>query len=456
MNDSTFIITLVVLGLMLIVFLFPPGNKRRGNALLPTLLTSLGILGTFVGILYGLYHFDVTDLQSSIPKLLDGLKLAFGTSVVGLVVAIGLKYWAGRTARESTGATADTIANLLKEISETLTLQKAETKESLRAIETCLSGEGETTLVTQLQKLRANLADGFDRLIQYQEKTNAEARDLATQRHNEMLAEFRSFAETMAENNSKALIEALNEVIRDFNAKINEQFGENFKQLNEAVGKTLEWQQEYKSQMIQLIDRFNKSGESFDNIDKNLREIDSQIETVMELVDELDGIMQTAKVHLDALQKSVTAHANIAEKAENAFPIIEQNMKRITEDVSNVVKDVVASSKRSVETMQSSLDEQSAFLEQHIRQVADASNKIFEELGEKIQELIETNNNRIAGQFKQLHDGMEKELVTAIGSMGSHLASLSNRLVEDYGPLTEQMRKLIESASPDNGNFRRQ
>jgi len=41
----------------------------------------------------------------------------------------------------------------------------------------------------------------------------------------------------MAENNSKALIEALQEVIRDFNAKINEQFGENFKQLNEAVGK---------------------------------------------------------------------------------------------------------------------------------------------------------------------------------------------------------------------------
>jgi hypothetical protein len=59
----------------------------------------------------------------------------------------------------------------------------------------------------------------------------------------------------MADNNSKALIEALKEVIRDFNAKINEQFGDNFKQLNLAVEKILVWQEAYRRQMAEMIDQ---------------------------------------------------------------------------------------------------------------------------------------------------------------------------------------------------------
>ena len=43
----------------------------------------------------------------------------------------------------------------------------------------------------------------------------------------------------LSEMGSKALVEALRDVIRDFNTKITEQFGDNFKQLNEAVAKLL-------------------------------------------------------------------------------------------------------------------------------------------------------------------------------------------------------------------------
>ena len=56
----------------------------------------------------------------------------------------------------------------------------------------------------------------------------------------------------MADNNTKALIEALESVMRDFNAKINEQFGDNFKQLNEAVGRINDWQEQYRQQMDEL------------------------------------------------------------------------------------------------------------------------------------------------------------------------------------------------------------
>ena len=48
-----------------------------------------------------------------------------------------------------------------------------------------------------------------------------------------------SYLAQQSENDSKALVEALREVVRDFNAKINDQFGDNFRHLNEGVGKRL-------------------------------------------------------------------------------------------------------------------------------------------------------------------------------------------------------------------------
>jgi translation initiation factor 2 alpha subunit (eIF-2alpha) len=76
---------------------------------------------------------------------------------------------------------------------------------------------------------------------------------------------FKEFADKVAENNSKALIEALEGVMRDFNTKINEQFGDNFKQLNQAVGNMLVWQENYK--------------QSVESTEKLLAEIRTSIDT---------------------------------------------------------------------------------------------------------------------------------------------------------------------------------
>lgn len=63
-----------------------PGNASLSE-LIPSLLTSLGILGTFIGLTRGLTGLDMTDantLMNGIPILLDGMKAAFGTSVAGI------------------------------------------------------------------------------------------------------------------------------------------------------------------------------------------------------------------------------------------------------------------------------------------------------------------------------------------------------------------------------------
>ncbi len=67
-----------------------PGNATLAE-LIPNLLTSLGILGTFMGLSRGLSTLnfaDSTQLVEGIPVLLEGMRFAFGTSVAGISCSI--------------------------------------------------------------------------------------------------------------------------------------------------------------------------------------------------------------------------------------------------------------------------------------------------------------------------------------------------------------------------------
>ena len=67
-----------------------PGNATLAE-LIPNLLTSLGILGTFMGLSRGLSSLnfaDSTQLVEGIPVLLEGMRFAFGTSVAGIICSI--------------------------------------------------------------------------------------------------------------------------------------------------------------------------------------------------------------------------------------------------------------------------------------------------------------------------------------------------------------------------------
>ena len=67
--------------------------KRRLLENLPTFISTLGVIGTFLGITLGLLNFDTNDLDKSIPLLLESLKTAFFTSLAGMVGSIILNHF---------------------------------------------------------------------------------------------------------------------------------------------------------------------------------------------------------------------------------------------------------------------------------------------------------------------------------------------------------------------------
>lgn len=65
-------------------------TRKKWIDQLPSIISTLGVLGTFLGITKGLFSFDTTNLDRSIPLLLEGLKTAFFTSLLGMLGSLVL------------------------------------------------------------------------------------------------------------------------------------------------------------------------------------------------------------------------------------------------------------------------------------------------------------------------------------------------------------------------------
>jgi len=117
---DTFNISLVIFAVALIWMLFAARRdhtslKRGNHTDMKSVIVSIGVLGTFIGIALGLWNFDTTNITRSVPELLEGLKLAFITSIAGMLISITLS-----TIQKGKADGGNDELAILKEISEKL------------------------------------------------------------------------------------------------------------------------------------------------------------------------------------------------------------------------------------------------------------------------------------------------------------------------------------------------
>lgn len=425
---------------------------RSGAAL----MTTLGVLGTFTGIFIGLLDFNVADIDSSVPKLLAGLKIAFSTSIVGMGSAIVFKLIQALTPQPLTDdaeATPEDILKSLRSIDESVDRSSEAQKAALDDVRQAISSDRDSSLLTQIQKLRMSIHDGQQELIE----------------------EFRQFAKTMAEDNSKALIQALEQVIRDFNTQLNEQFGENFKQLNEAVGALLTWQENYRSHVETLETRIDAAVEALESSGTAIEEIASQTEGIPETLKPLEKILPALQGTITNLEGHLEAVANLKDQAMEAFPVIEENLQKVTDGFGKAVSAVVENMESSVEDHRQALDQlrngyedlrnaanearttfadslnealegMRATLEKAMEGHAQSIEATSDELQRQIRDAWVKTQDAINEQFTTLDEQMQQELNRSIEALGRNLASLSEKFVSDYEPLTNRLREVIRIA----------
>lgn len=423
--------------------------------IMPNVLATIGVLGTFTGILIGLLDFDVDAVDESVPSLLAGLKIAFVTSIVGIAAAIVFRLLRALlpTGDPADAATPEKIHDVLNDIRNDGRTTAAQVAEQLGGLRAAIAADGDGSLLTQIQKLRATTQDG----------------------HGEMVREFREFAAHMVENNQKAIVEALEGVIRDFNNNLTEQFGENFKELNSAVGALVSWQENYRLYVDAAEQRLETATTALTSSATALASVQESAESIPTAVGQLRPVLDDLQAQTTVLGAHLDSLAALRDKALEAFPMIEANLEKLTADFASNVKAATESSRGAVEEakaahasvqdsqqalMRETSDAQAAFK----RSLDDALEEMTSQtkLGfERHRDLIDASAtqaqtataeswsqsvDRLNEQFEKFDEQMQTELQRALELLGQNLASISEKLVADYTPLTQELRALVNAA----------
>ena len=134
---------------------------KRLLEMVPDIFTSLGILGTFVGLVWGLKNFEPSNYEAmttSVASLVDGIKVAFLTSIYG--IAMSIVYSCGMKSEYS--SLTSNLQSFLDRF-HTYVMPTAES-ESMNIL--VASQKNQTAAMEQMaEKFSVQMADSFEKVI---------------------------------------------------------------------------------------------------------------------------------------------------------------------------------------------------------------------------------------------------------------------------------------------------
>lgn len=225
---------------------------------IPPAFPTLGIFCTALGITLGLWNFDSRDIQSSIPGLLAGLKLAFIATMLGIA---GLLFFSKYTAivRHRLDlalgqAGLDPEQEIFGKIHHELTQinARAEADAAFREQHFQALGQIREAIEAMTESVRAS----------------AERSDAQRSQENALIAQrFQEFGVQLQKNNTESLVRVMEGVVEQFNKQMNELLGglvnQNFEQLRSSIDALTTWQRENMSQIRELTNHFRATTETF-------------------------------------------------------------------------------------------------------------------------------------------------------------------------------------------------
>ena len=134
---------------------------KRLLEMVPDIFTSLGILGTFVGLVWGLKNFEPSNYEAmttSVASLVDGIKVAFLTSIYG--IAMSIVYSCGMKSEYSS------LTSNLQSFLDRFHTYVMPTAESESMTILVASQKNQTAAMEQMaEKFSVQMADSFEKVI---------------------------------------------------------------------------------------------------------------------------------------------------------------------------------------------------------------------------------------------------------------------------------------------------
>jgi hypothetical protein len=382
----------------------------------PSLMTSLGILGTFFGIVIGLLLFNPAEIDKSIESLLVGLKTAFITSLIGMGATITFKWWhthyLGDQQKAFPAAAPEEIGP--SHIYSLLNKQYQLTESLVKAI----GGDSERSLVGQLQLLRTDVGDFRSGVSRRQEAFEEK-----------LWVKLQEFAEMLSKSATEQVIEALRQVILDFNQRLTEQFGENFKRLDESVKKLVDWQSQYMKQMEEMSQLYSQGVASIDLTRVAVEGIRKETSRIPDDMQSLGEVLHVNQHQIRELNNHLDVFVKMRDQAVIAVPTIQQQLEEIGNKMTSGAEQMRLVLLEGATDFKDSVTGTNQSLVKTSNEIATHSDSISNELTSSLN-LLSLNTERIktgvtsaiASAMESVEDNTRKTLA----STGDVLSSLVN------------------------------
>ena len=387
------ILVTIVFGILVvyIVFNFIKGKQYSKESSLGNIASTIGVLGTFVGISIGLWKFNPNDIASSVPLLLSGMKIAFATSIIGMAAAIFMKYIALKNEDE-------------ENIDDIMELFNTMISESRNVNNTLIENQKHSESV----------------LNKVSEVWATHQRELTVELKNEIL------------NLNNNTISKQEELIEEF-----KKLGECFTLLNSGVNNLLTWQENYKETIENTTKELETVLEVINSADKSLENIANNSTLIKENNENLSDVLKDIKETQNTIIDSNKSIIEISNEAKLSIPQINEHF----ENINNQAKETST-------YIQSEIS-------QNLNNVTSHLEKISEEILEKTTKSIYENNRQFEYEISQHLSQCKMlvySLKDLIPDMNEHLLKTQIRFNKSLVSFNEEVQNSIAKNSFEINN----
>ena len=120
-----------------------------------------------------------------------------------------------------------------------------------------------------------------------------------------------------------------------------------------------------------------------------------------------------------------------------------QTSRKLTTDLTEAVGQTIQHSEKALQRQQDAHDR----LRQGFDDLLKNAQHSQDSFDKALSDVLSKTSDGIERQFERLNGEMGQTLHQSIEEMGGHLASLSEKFVKDYNPLTDRLREVVQIAS---------
>ena len=396
--------------------IYGPGRVSFADAL-PGLLTSLGFLGTLIGLAQGLSGFKMTDsaaVQESIVTLIPGMRYAFMTSIFGVIGSVLFTL----IIRAVYGATEHTLTQFYSAMSRHAGVQSVDPMTQI-----ALYQQEQTALIKTMSK---DLNGKFTEAV-------SEAITQAVKPLNETMGGF-------VNGISKEQARLIDAVLEHFIDRLDGVLNGELKRLSRVLDETSQLQQEncdaIRASMSGAADTFNDlrdmqgliqdmlEGMSgyVQQLNRSRTEVDEALLRIQSAVEKMELVSRQETGYL----KTVSAvQADITRSAENMAASLNRIAGRFAEE-----------SGGASASMQTAAGELRAAAEKLAETHQQATKSIIDELNATLDAYRDYVN-----QFTQRVDYLASNISGALEQMPEAVSETNNRFLDQMDALTDALEQ---------------